>query len=106
VVQPPTKQPRSLALEALLYDLEINAEQVSTAGEKECFMSISLGREVRIILGYNTHEVQRPLKRSVIAASSFFAISIRAFVLTKVNIFRYEKLRGRFDPLKTPERKP
>jgi hypothetical protein len=52
----PAERPCSLALEALLYDLEINPEQVSTAGEKECFMSISLGRGVRIILGYNTHD--------------------------------------------------
>jgi len=31
----PTERPYSLALEALLYESEVNAEQVSTAGEKE-----------------------------------------------------------------------
>jgi hypothetical protein len=47
-----------LALEALLYELTVNAEQVSTAGEKELFlsMSMSLGRGMRIMLGYNTRD--------------------------------------------------
>jgi hypothetical protein len=33
--QLPTERFRWLALEALLYELTVNAEQVSTAGEKE-----------------------------------------------------------------------
>ena len=50
-LQLPTERFRWLALEALLYESEVNAEQVSTAGEKELFlsMSMSLGRGVRII---------------------------------------------------------
>ena len=54
----PTEQLRWLALEALLYESEVNAEQVSTAGEKELFlsMSMSLGRGVRMLLCYNTRD--------------------------------------------------
>jgi hypothetical protein len=44
-----------LALEAFLYELTVNAEQVSTAGDKELILSMSmpLGRGVRMMLGYN-----------------------------------------------------
>jgi hypothetical protein len=45
-----------LALETFLYELTVNAEQVSSAGDKELILSMSmpLGRGMRMMLGYNT----------------------------------------------------
>jgi hypothetical protein len=51
-----------LALEALLYRLTVNAEQISTAGEKELLSKlVSLGRGLWIMLGYNTQDARRPV---------------------------------------------
>ena len=52
----PPEQLRGSSLEALLDESKVNAEQVSTAGEKKYCLSMSLGRGVRIMLGYNTRD--------------------------------------------------
>jgi len=48
-VEFPMEQFRGSALEALLDESKVNAEQVSTAGEKKYCLSMSLGRGVRIM---------------------------------------------------------
>jgi hypothetical protein len=78
-----------LALEALLYELTVNAEQVSTAGEKELFlfMSTSLGRGVRIMLCYNTRDGGASSNASEHFARLASALLIQAFCFDKDGCF-------------------
>ena len=59
-MQLPAEQFLDLALEALCYELTVNAENISTVGEKEYLSRLmSLGRGLSLLLGYNTASSRR-----------------------------------------------
>jgi hypothetical protein len=78
-----------LALEALLYEWTVNAEQVSTVGEKELFlsMSMSLGRGMRVMLCYNTRDGAASSNASDHFRVLLLRFSIQAFCFDKDGCF-------------------